>query len=38
MLLVMDVGNTNIALGLYEGENLLIDWRAVTRQDQTADE
>lgn len=38
MLLAMDVGNTNIALGLYEGEKLLIDWRVVTRQDQTADE
>ena len=38
MLLAIDVGNTNIAFALYDGEKLAADWRASTRIDRTADE
>jgi type III pantothenate kinase len=38
MLLVIDVGNTNTVLGVFEGEKLKNHWRAVTRRDRTADE
>ena len=38
MLLVVDVGNTNIVLGLYEGPSLLRLWRMGTRHNQTSDE
>lgn len=37
-LLVVDVGNTNTVLGLYEGKTLSADWRLATRRDATADE
>lgn len=38
MLLVVDVGNTNIVLGVYEGKKLLVDWRLSTGVPRTADE
>lgn len=38
MLLVVDVGNTNIVLGVYEGKKLLVDWRLSTAVPRTADE
>ncbi|NHN35057.1 type III pantothenate kinase [Paenibacillus agricola] len=38
MILVIDVGNTNIVLGLYEGKRLLHDWRLSTNRSSTADE
>ncbi|MCL2620547.1 MAG: type III pantothenate kinase [Defluviitaleaceae bacterium] len=38
MLLVVDVGNTNIVLGLYKGTELQRSWRMGTRQNQTSDE
>lgn len=38
MLLTIDVGNTNIALGLYAGEDLMHDWRMRTDARITADE
>jgi type III pantothenate kinase len=38
MLLVIDVGNTNTVLGLYEGDKILHDWRIRTVIDHTADE
>ena len=38
MLLVIDVGNTNIALGVYQGKKLLDNWRMSTNKNQTADE
>lgn len=38
MLLVIDVGNTNIVLGLYKGKKLLSDWRMSTTPPRTADE
>lgn len=38
MILVIDVGNTNIVLGLYEGKTLLHHWRLSTNRSATADE
>ncbi len=38
MLLVMDVGNTNIVLGVYDGEVLRAHWRLWTSNYRTADE
>ena len=38
MLLVIDVGNTNTVLGIYEGERLLDNWRLWTERDRTSDE
>ncbi len=37
-ILVIDVGNTNTVLGLYEGETLRALWRLATSREQTADE
>jgi type III pantothenate kinase len=38
MLLVIDVGNSNMVLGLYEGEALRGHWRVMTANYRTADE
>lgn len=38
MLLVMDVGNTNTVLGVYEGTHLRVSWRLTSRREQTSDE
>ncbi|MFB3924822.1 MAG: type III pantothenate kinase [Syntrophales bacterium] len=38
MLLVIDVGNTNTVLGLYDRDKLLHSWRIRTVADHTADE
>jgi type III pantothenate kinase len=38
LLLVMDVGNTNIVLGVYDGPVRLCDWRIRTERDVTLDE
>jgi type III pantothenate kinase len=38
MLLVMDVGNTNTVLGVYEKTHLLAHWRLTTVRDRTVDE
>ncbi len=38
MLLVIDVGNTNTVLGVYEGPRLLAHWRLTTAHQQTIDE
>jgi len=38
MLLVIDVGNTNLTLGIYEGARLLKTWRLPTNKQTTADE
>jgi type III pantothenate kinase len=38
MLLVIDVGNTNTVVGLYDGEILLHDWRIRTVIHHTVDE
>ena len=37
-LLVVDVGNTNVVLGVYEGDELLQSWRLATARERTADE
>jgi type III pantothenate kinase len=38
MLLVIDVGNTNTVLGVFEGPRLLAQWRLTTAHEQTVDE
>ena len=38
MLLAVDVGNTNIVFGIFEGEALSESWRLATIHDRTADE
>jgi len=38
MLLCIDIGNTNIKLGLFEGEQLRSRWRIATDRDRLADE
>ena len=37
-LLAIDIGNTNIALGVFDGEDLLAKWRLETRLGRTEDE
>ena len=37
-LLVVDVGNTNIVLGIYRGDELATSWRLATMRERTADE
>lgn len=38
MLLVIDVGNSNIVMGIYEGTTLVRHWRIATDKSRTADE
>ncbi|HEX8138261.1 MAG TPA: type III pantothenate kinase [Pyrinomonadaceae bacterium] len=38
MLLVIDVGNTNTSLGVYDGERLVAAWRLTTARARTVDE
>lgn len=38
MILVVDVGNTHIVFGAYEGKTLLASWRLSTNKERTADE
>lgn len=38
MLLAIDVGNTNIVLGVFEGATLVQSWRLTTLRERTADE
>jgi type III pantothenate kinase len=38
MLLVIDVGNTNTSLGVYDGERLVMHWRLTSARARTADE
>jgi type III pantothenate kinase len=38
MLLAIDVGNTNIVLGVFDGTRLAESWRLVTLRERTADE
>ena len=38
MLLVIDVGNTNVVVGVFRGEELLDHWRMSTIRDRTTDE
>ena len=38
MLLAIDIGNTNIAVGIYQKKNLIQSWRIATDIHKTADE
>ena len=38
MLLVADAGNTNITLGVFDGEELLGHFRMTTKMQRTSDE
>ena len=38
MLLTLDVGNTNVTIGLFEGEQLRATWRIATDLERLADE
>lgn len=38
MLLALDVGNTNVTIGIFEGSKLTFNWRLRTIHEQTADE
>ena len=38
LILVIDVGNTNIVLGVYEGKKLLVNWRMGNDKEKTSDE
>lgn len=38
MLLVLEVGNTNTKIGVYDGDRLRASWRLTSRREQTADE
>ena len=37
-LLVVDVGNTNVVLGMYDGDELVRSWRLATARERTGDE
>ena len=38
MLLAVDVGNTNIVMGVFDGRKLVQHWRLETRKGKTSDE
>ena len=38
MLLVLDIGNTEITVGLYRGDDLVSHWRLTTTPERTPDE
>jgi type III pantothenate kinase len=38
MLLAIDVGNTNIVVGVFDADRLLVSWRLLTLRERTADE
>ena len=38
MLLAIDVGNTNITLGIFRGEKMVCKFRMTTKQPRTSDE
>lgn len=38
MLLAIDIGNSNIVLGVYEGKRLITHWRLLTQAERTTDE
>ena len=38
MIMVMDIGNTNVVLGVYADKDLLTSWRLATDRNKTADE
>jgi type III pantothenate kinase len=38
MLLTIDIGNTNMVLGVFQGDTIVEHWRVATVPDRTADE
>ncbi len=38
MLLAIDIGNTNIVIGVYDGDKLVAEWRVTSSATRTADE
>ncbi|HYJ46325.1 MAG TPA: type III pantothenate kinase, partial [Pyrinomonadaceae bacterium] len=38
MLLVIDTGNTNTTLGVFDGSELVVHWRLTTARVRTVDE
>ena len=38
MLFAVDVGNTNITVGLFDGKNLIKQFRMITKTSRTSDE
>jgi len=38
MLLAVDIGNTETTIGVFDGEELIQEWRIATQQERTADE
>jgi len=38
MLIVLDIGNTTIGLGIFQGKKLLADWKIKSDRERTADE
>ena len=38
MILVVDIGNTNIVVGVYNDDDIVGSWRMVTRSEKTSDE
>lgn len=38
MVLVVDIGNTNIVIGVYDNDKIIGSWRMVTRSEKTSDE
>ena len=38
MLLVIDVGNTNIKMGVYDGGKMIQSWRMSVKVERTSDE
>lgn len=38
MILAVDIGNSNIVFGVYDGDNIVGSWRMVTRSEKTSDE
>lgn len=38
MIFTLDIGNTNIVMGIFDGEKLIAHWRAETKKNKTADE
>ena len=38
MLVVIDIGNTNITIGIYHGDKLIGNYRLTTKMKRTSDE
>ena len=38
MILTMDIGNTNVKYGVFDGDELIASWRVSTKASRTADE